>query len=294
MENIKFYKKNFLTAGIVSYDDVDDGVLLLKKETIDKALNTFKDKPVIITHDGTEPVGKVIDCYYDAETANYICIFYVDKPEAINLLDNMGQSISCTYYCLDFLPSGTYHNIPYDKEANNISFINLAIVDKPRYQEAKEYINSVEDIKENGGYGSGRKGHKTIRPVKIDGRKKFKDYKDLSKQALRFYKENIQNKPINKDLIGKIDFLKTGIRETINKGNPKYIFKLKDIIETGKVEKPETAYKDRKDKADKFDVITNKVKHNKKIKNVIVKIRNRNIGGKTKKDFYLIRDNGIK
>lgn len=256
----------------------------------DKALNTFKDKPVIITHDGTEPVGKVIDCYYDAETANYICIFYVDKPEAIDLLDNRGQSISCTYDCLDFLPSGTYHNIPYDKEANNISFINLAIVEKPRYQEAKEYINSCDDV-ENGGKGSGIKGHKTIRPVKIDGRKKFKDYKDLSRRALRYYKDNIQGKSINKDLIGKIDFLRQGIRETITKGAPEYTFKLKDIIETGQVDKPETAYKDRKDKADKFDIITNKVKHNKKIKDVMVKIRNRNIEGKTKKDFYLIRDN---
>lgn len=187
MDNIRFYKKNFLTPGIVSYSDIDDGVLLLKKETIDKALNTFKDKPVIITHDGTEPVGKVIDCYYDADTANYICIFYVDNPEAINLLDNQGQSISCTYDCLDYGENGTYHNIPYDKEAKNISFVNLAIVEKPRYQESKEYINGLE----NGGKGSGSgKGGNNKERVKYGARlgmlnrasKKNKNKKDLLKK----------------------------------------------------------------------------------------------------------------
>ena len=287
MENIKFYKKNFLTPGIVSYSDIDDGVLLLKKETIDKALNTFKDKPVIITHDGTEPVGKVIDCYYDADTANYICIFYVDNPEAINLLDNQGQSISCTYDCLDYGDSGTYHNIPYDKEAKNISFVNLAIVEKPRYQEAKEYINGLE----NGGKGSGRKGHKTLKPIKVPTLKKRKDFKQFAKRCFKLYKDNIQGRTV-KSLDDKSVYLgRRAADETINKGNPATLTKADKIIETTNfnIEKP--SYKKRLDKAISFLVGENKIKEKKKIKDIIVFVRNKkDMNNKITSDLYLITD----
>ena len=83
-------------------------------------------------------------------------------------------------------------------------FKNIAIVKNPRYQEAREVINCIV---ENGGVGSGRKGHITLKPVVIDNRRKFKDYKDLSNKARNFYKENIQEKSINKEII-KLIFLK--------------------------------------------------------------------------------------
>lgn len=283
----KFYKRKFITSGIVGYDDTGDGNLLLKKSVIDEGLKSIVKKPVIITHEGKEAVGEVVDAYFNQDDDSFICGFNVWNKEAIDLLDNKGYGISCTYNILkEKKDGGTYHNIPYSSEAEEIDFTNIAIVENPRYEEAREIINSIV---ENGGLGSGRKGHITPKPVVIDSRRKFKDYKALSDSARKFYKENIQGKTIDKELIGKINFCKKGIDETIKRGAPEYIFKIKDIIKTGKVEKPEPIYKERKDEALYFDKIKNTVKYKNQIRDVLVKVRNRNINNRITKDFYLIR-----
>lgn len=285
----KFYKRKFITSGITGYDDTGEGNLLIQKLAIDKALTSLIKKPVIIGHDGNEQVGEIVDAYFLPEQDVFICGFNIWNKEAIDLLDNKGYGISCTYNILkENKDGGIYHNIPYSSEAEAIDFTNIAIVENPRYEEAREIINSVV---ENGGLGSGRKGHTTPKPVVIDSRRRFKDYKALSDSARKFYKENIQGKTIDKELIGKINFLQSGIKETISKGNPNYIFKIKDIIKTGKVKKPEPIYKERKDEALYFDRIKNTVKYKNQIKDVLVKIRNRKDGIK---DFYLIRDDNKK
>lgn len=140
----KFYKKIFITPGIVSYNDKNEGILLLKKEVIDEALDSFKNKPVIITHDGEKQVGEVVDCYYNTDKGVFICGFNVWDKKAQELLDNEDFSVSCTYNVEEKKEGGKYHNIDYDEEATKIIFKNLAIVNNPRYQEAKEYLNSVE------------------------------------------------------------------------------------------------------------------------------------------------------
>lgn len=145
---IKFYKKKFITSGIADYKDCDDGVILIQKPAIDNALKTIIGKPVIITHDGKEPVGEVVDAYFSAENDAFICGFNVWDKEAQNLLDNKGYSVSCTYEVSEYNGGGIYHNINYDKEAVAIDFKNLAIVDTPRYQEAKEYVNSINNNNE--------------------------------------------------------------------------------------------------------------------------------------------------
>lgn len=164
----KFYKKIFLTAGLADYNDSNEGVLLINKDTIDKAKNTLKGKPVIITHDGTEPVGKVVDVYFDNDKGAFVCGFNVWDNEAIDLLDNQNYSISCTYNILARNDGGTYHHINYDEEATEIEFENIAIVENPRYNEARQVLNSVEEDKKNGGAGSGNWGH-SGRKGKIGG-----------------------------------------------------------------------------------------------------------------------------
>lgn len=154
MENIKYYKKNFLSSGVANYSDCDEGILLLLKPAIDNALKTIINKPVIIGHDGKTQVGEVVDAYFNTDTGNYVCGFIVWDEEAKKLLDNDNQSISCSYEVLNYGGSGKYHNIDYDEEAKEIQFIDLAIVDNPRYQEARQYVNSIveekkEDIKNN-------------------------------------------------------------------------------------------------------------------------------------------------
>ncbi|MBR2140789.1 MAG: hypothetical protein IJ853_00330 [Rickettsiales bacterium] len=179
-------------------------------------------------------------------------------------------------------------DITKDRLLNKIESIrnNRAIKEK--------VFNLIHDRKENGGPGSGIKGHRTIRPVKIDGRRKFKDYKDLSRKAREYYRDKLQGTSIDKQGIGDINFFKRGIDETITKGNPHYIFKIKDIIDKGRVEKPEELYKKRKDTDLPFNVIRSKVDYKGVVNDVLVKIRNKQKGINTKKDFYLIRDDNKK
>ena len=192
----KFYKRKFIASGIVGYDDTGEGNLLLKKSVIDEGLKSIIKKPVIITHEGKEAVDEVVDVYFNQDDDSFICGFNIWNKEAIDLLDNKGYGISCSYNILkENKKGGTYHNIPYRSEAEAIDFTNIAIVEKPRYEEAREVINSIV---ENGGAGSGRKGHTTPKPVIIDSRRRFKDYKALSDSARKFYKDNEQQSNNNK------------------------------------------------------------------------------------------------
>lgn len=145
MNEIKYYKKIFISPGIVDFKDVGDGILLIQKEVIDDAIKTLVGKPVIITHEGTEEVGEVVDAYYSIESGGFICGFIIKTKEAINLLDNQEYSISCTYDITEYGDGGVYHNINYEEEAKAINFKNIAIVKNPRYQETKIKINSINN-----------------------------------------------------------------------------------------------------------------------------------------------------
>ena len=204
MEKVKYYKKIFMTPGIVNYENDEDGVILIKKETIDEALQSFKQKPVIITHDGKEEVGEVVDCYYNVDKGAFVCGFNIWNEEAQQLLDNELFSISCTYKILERGEGGKYHNIDYNTEATKIYFKNLAVVENPRYQEAKEYINSLENIQENGGAGSGNWGH-SGRKGKVGGSAKDTGKTTQHQKERRAYGRRLRqlSEAFNADNIGK-------------------------------------------------------------------------------------------
>jgi hypothetical protein len=150
MENVKYYKKIFLKEGLVNYSEEDRGeTLLLSKAVIDAALDTIRGTPLVITHDSEEPVGQVVEAYYDADRAVYVVGFNTDSKEAKDLLDNRGWSVSCTYLVSDSGAGGIYHDIAYDREVFEMRFLNLALVEKPRYQEALDYINESQRNKQN-------------------------------------------------------------------------------------------------------------------------------------------------
>jgi hypothetical protein len=160
---------------LVQYNDNGtDEILLIQKDTINNALGSFKNKPVYITHESDKIVGNVVDIYYDMDTAGYIMGFISDNKDVENLLSNKNWGVSCTYEILQSGNGGKYHEIEYNKEVYALAFKNLCIVENPRYQEAREIINGVE----NGGVGSGIKGHRTANK-----------YEHYIKKAKTFWKE---------------------------------------------------------------------------------------------------------
>ena len=246
MENT-FYKKYLIKDGLVEYKK-DNETLLIEKPVLDKSIKSIINKPVIITHDGENKVGEVVDAYYDIDTGNYIVGFNIWNEEAKKLLNN-GYSISSTFEVINKEPATEkYHNIEYDNRVIDLEFINIAIVKEPRYQEAKQYVNSLDqdNIYENGGAGSGNWGHKGRKGL-VGGSSKYgsEDYseKDLSEIAKRketkgiinkksIIKETIKSKVMNKinnnkslkervekfkqeNIVDKIDYNEENVRQLV-------------------------------------------------------------------------------
>lgn len=133
--------------------------MLLKKETLDKSLNTIIGAPVIINHTNvTEDnaddlrVGVISDAYYNEKDGWYWCEGVIWDETAQDLITAKKWSVSCSY---DFLEQddegGSENNMPYDREFTKLNFVHLALVDNPRYERANIVFNSkmVENYNKN-------------------------------------------------------------------------------------------------------------------------------------------------
>ena len=134
----------FLTQGLVSYQDSDAGIALLKNETIHDGIPSFAGCPVILDHKNIdeknyakERKGNVIGTSYNPTDGWFYVNFVVDDEIAIKKIEEEGYSVSCAYNVLDVAAGGTYQDIPYDGEITKISFTHLALVTMPRYEESR-------------------------------------------------------------------------------------------------------------------------------------------------------------
>ena len=140
---------SFITAGLVDYSDVDDGRYLLKKETIDKMLSTLEGRPVImghqkVTEDNIDDlaVGYVLGGRFNPETGQYDCKIIVKDTEIVNAIKSGNNKVSSAYEPTEYGEGGTYSGLSYDAEILNGVFTHLAIVDSPRYTDAKILTNN--------------------------------------------------------------------------------------------------------------------------------------------------------
>ena len=140
----------FIEPGIISYKDQGGDIELLRKETIDRCIQSAVGNPLTIGHVWItsenrlkEEQGIITDVYYDPVDGWYHVRGTVDTPRAQKLLKL--KKPSCGYSVGEFGPAGTYHGIRYGKEIKDILFNHLAIVDNPRYEEATFRLNSVSN-----------------------------------------------------------------------------------------------------------------------------------------------------
>lgn len=143
------YSCKFLEAGIVSYEDSDAGIALIKKETIDRMADSFVGKPVCINHQKITPenyhelrkkgliCGNVMRVWFNPADGWFYADFIVDTDEARDLIDNKHYSVSCAYDVIDVKEGGLWHDIKFDGEIIDGSFTHLALVDAPRYEDSK-------------------------------------------------------------------------------------------------------------------------------------------------------------
>jgi len=144
-ENGRPFKARFLQAGLVKYGF---GVCLLKKETIDKFVNTFVECPVIIEHKDNitedDKQGIVNKIWFSPEDGWYWCGGVIKSDEAVKLIED-GYSVSCQYTITEYsnnLEKKLHNGNEYDKEILNGVFEHLAIVKNPRYEGAFIAVNA--------------------------------------------------------------------------------------------------------------------------------------------------------
>jgi hypothetical protein len=161
-ENAKTWARPFtarlLEPGIVSYEDRGCGIALLRKETIDRDIHSFIGRPITYaTNDRGRPVhprekttpenmkaqshGYVTEVYYNAADGWWYGRGVCDTDEAASAINRVGFC-SVGYEVTRTGPGGVWHDIKYAEEILGFSGEHLAIVARPRYEEATIRLNA--------------------------------------------------------------------------------------------------------------------------------------------------------
>lgn len=149
--------QSFMVGGLVSYEDTGDGVFLLRKETLDKMMPTIEGRPVVIGHQPItlknledKAVGYVTKGWFNTETGQFDCEILIKDSDVYDDIKNGNNKVSSAYQVTDLGDGGKYLGQDYEAEILDGTFTHLAIVDNPRYPDAKILINSLNGEKEMG------------------------------------------------------------------------------------------------------------------------------------------------
>lgn len=167
----KSYRANFIESGVCHYADLGsckvcgdqhacgnngdecqtEGATILVPDTaLDRMSKTFIGKPVIdMEHKdvspNTIPSGEAqgIVTRVWKENGWHYCDFLVWDKQAQEHCDGGLFSVSCAYEPTKVDENeGEYHNIPYSSTIEDGVYTHLAIVQSPRYEQAKIYVNA--------------------------------------------------------------------------------------------------------------------------------------------------------
>lgn len=147
----KEYDCRFIEPGLINYDDMGAGTALVRREALDKMSNSFKGRPVLFkkhgeaTPDNFEDIacGIVNEVYFNAADSWYHAKFFVWDDETKAGIESGKFSVSCAYVPSETnMTGGIYNNLNYDMEVMNGEYTHLAIVENPRYNGAKIFVNS--------------------------------------------------------------------------------------------------------------------------------------------------------
>jgi hypothetical protein len=148
------FTSRFIEPGLISYQDQNAGVELLRKATIEKALGSMIGRPVIIEHQALTPEnraalekGVVEGTGYDAASGWFFCTGKLTSGDAVRLVRD-GLSVSCAFEVNASVPSNgkKWHAMDYDRELAGITFTHLAIVANPRFEGATIRLNSKRPL----------------------------------------------------------------------------------------------------------------------------------------------------
>jgi hypothetical protein len=134
------YTCRLIEPGLVDYTDLGAGIQLLKKEAIDKFVNSFIGKPVIVLHQDVNPEnmarkaqGYITAVKYNSADGRYYADFLIINDRAKELIVN-GYSTSTCYTATSLKEGGEWHGLKYNSEILDGVPEHLALVPNPRYE----------------------------------------------------------------------------------------------------------------------------------------------------------------
>lgn len=145
-------KCRFIEPGLVNYDDLGLGMILVQRPFLNKVQKSFEGKPVIdeqhkdATPQNFEEIadGMVSNVWTDPVDGWDWCEFYVWDEETLRHAKDPTYRVSCAYNPTKIdQKGGKYHNVEYDGEFLDGEYTHLAIVKDPRYEGANIVWNSV-------------------------------------------------------------------------------------------------------------------------------------------------------
>jgi len=151
------FRARLMEPGIMSYEDLKAGRALVRKETMDKYVQTFVGRPLVIKHDALshetgEVVGTPTPQNLKEVAVGYISDVKLDDDgwyyaegvchdDQAKELIKKGWRVSCAYSATRG-PGGVKNGIPYTHEWTSFNGEHLALVQKPRYEDATIVLHS--------------------------------------------------------------------------------------------------------------------------------------------------------
>jgi len=154
----KSYKIRFIEPGLISYEDQEAGTVLVSKDALDRMAASFKGCPVIFVpehHDdsapdtafnfddvGANPPSGIVSGspYWGDDGWQWVDVLIWD--EAAQEAIAKGFNASCAYIVDEEGEGGERNGLAYNAEITNGHYIHMAIVPRPRYNEAMILANS--------------------------------------------------------------------------------------------------------------------------------------------------------
>ena len=143
---VKIVEIPLMTAGLCGYGD--NGNVYISDSTMYTIMPKLLGVSVILTHQGQEAIGEVVDVFQDLhDTDRWKGKLSIRDEEAIRLLES-GWGVSTAYRITDDTGrAGKWNNIDYNTEVEDVDWLHVAIVENPRYTVAKDgfFLNSGND-----------------------------------------------------------------------------------------------------------------------------------------------------
>ena len=156
------FKARFIEPGVISYEDIKNGRAFLSKQTLERDIQSFVGKPLVIRHNSKsvengEPVGDPKPENLRQTARGYISNVYCDPTDGFYYAEGVcfddeakklirsGWKVSCCYAPKGPRgPGGKRNGVAYDYETRGFSGEHLAIepADKVRYEAANIVLNA--------------------------------------------------------------------------------------------------------------------------------------------------------